>query len=181
MSKTKSPKYRKQSSRKGERAFVELNGVRHYLGEYGSAESRQEYHRLLAEWSASGQQFPVAQNEITVVELISRFWEHAKTYYVRPDGTHTSEISNFKRSLKILKETYALRQANEFGPLALRAVREKMIALGWVRKSINNQIGRILSLSTERSATIKFFLFVQIHIECTAYCLTSSNAFQRTN
>jgi integrase len=143
MSKIRTPKYRCQRSPNGDRAFVELNGIRHYLGSHGSEESRREYHRLLAEWSASGNQMRVAANEITIVEVVSRFWEHVKTYYVKPDGTQTSEVSNFKRALKVLKEMYAFKEASDFGPLALRAVREKMIELGWVRSSINKQIGRI--------------------------------------
>jgi len=53
MRKRSTPKYRLQKSDEGDRAFVELNGMRHYLGAYDSEESRREYHRLLAEWTAS--------------------------------------------------------------------------------------------------------------------------------
>ena len=77
------PKYRCQSSASGERAFDELGGHRYYLGKFGSTESKQEYHRLLAEWTANHQALPVPTEELTVVELVARFWEHVKDYYRR--------------------------------------------------------------------------------------------------
>ena len=71
------PKYRRQKHKdRADAAFVELNGRRHYLGRYGSPESKEKYHRLLAEWESLGQQPPVADGQITVVELIIRFWRH---------------------------------------------------------------------------------------------------------
>ena len=47
------PKYRNLKTRKRDRAFVELNGQRFYLGKYNSSESKEKYHRLLAEWEAN--------------------------------------------------------------------------------------------------------------------------------
>ena len=137
------PKYRRQKSQTSDRAFVDLNGVRHYLGAYDSAESREKYHRLLAEWSANGQQTRVEKIQLTVIELDERFWEHVKTYYVRADGTQTSEVSNFKQVLNVLNTLYARTPVNKFGPLALKAIRQKMIEMKWVRTSINKQIGRL--------------------------------------
>src|SRR5262245_33439954 len=45
------PKYRPHSSGQ---ARVTLNGKDHLLGPYGSAESREMYRRLVAEWLARG-------------------------------------------------------------------------------------------------------------------------------
>jgi integrase len=143
MPKNSSPKYRCQKSPNGDRAFVELDGVRHYLGTFGTVESRHEYHRLLAEWNANGQHLPVAQDAITIVELLARFLEHAKTYYVKPDGKQTAEVSSFIQVIKLLKKTYGDRAVTDFGPLALKAVREQMIEMEWVRGHINKQIGRL--------------------------------------
>ena len=47
---SRDPKYRLQTTTSGDRAFVVLGGRRHYLGAYGSPESQQTYHRLLAEY-----------------------------------------------------------------------------------------------------------------------------------
>jgi hypothetical protein len=52
---TKLPSYRRQKRiGKADLAFVEIEGVRRYLGEYGSAESRQRYDAVIAEWQATG-------------------------------------------------------------------------------------------------------------------------------
>lgn len=139
MSGIASPKYRRQKKESGDLAFVELNGARHYLGCYDTPESKQKYHRLLAEWSAAGQQLPVATDVITILELAARFLVHAKSYYVKPDGTQSHEYANFKPVLKLLNEMYGDKRVNEFGPLALKAVRERMIRDGRARTYINKQ------------------------------------------
>jgi len=43
----------------------------------------------------------------------------------------------------IRKSHYGEKTAVEFGAIALRAVRQKMIELGWSRKGINRQVGRV--------------------------------------
>ena len=66
-SKKREPGYRRQKGAHGDRAFVELGGQRHYLGEYGSKESRTKYHRLLAEWNSCGGLPPARAGELSVV------------------------------------------------------------------------------------------------------------------
>ena len=83
------PKYRRSRRKTGDLAFVELNGRRIYLGKFGTQESRDRYHQVLAEWAASGRHLPAAKNEITVLELIARFWEHAQAYYRNGTGELT--------------------------------------------------------------------------------------------
>jgi len=50
----KTPKYRRHRSGGRDRAFVELDGQRTYLGTYGSTESHERYDQLIAEWLVSG-------------------------------------------------------------------------------------------------------------------------------
>jgi integrase len=138
------PKYRLH--RRSGQAVVTLSGKDHYLGPHGTAASSVEYDRLIAEWLTQRRQ-PIATSEtaadISVNKLILLFWEHAQTYYCRPDGTHTSEVDNFKRILKLLRRGYGTAAASGFGPLAIKALREQMIAMKWGRKSINKQVSRI--------------------------------------
>lgn len=144
MNKKSEPKYCRQPSANFDRAFVDFNGVRHYLGVYDSPESRQKYHLLLAERAVTGKLPPAPPPDLlTISELAHRFWEHAKVYYVKPDGSQTSEVSCFKQVLKPLKEFYGSKPVPEFGPLALKAVRHHMIQMNWVRGNINKQIGRL--------------------------------------
>ena len=61
------PKYRKQKRPKGiDAAFVEINGQHRYLGAYGSAESKEAYGRLIAEWQSRGGPSPAPAERITV-------------------------------------------------------------------------------------------------------------------
>ena len=89
MRRTPIPKYRRQREKGRDRAYVVLGGRRIHLGGYDTLESRERYARVIAEWTANGFQLPVSRDEITVVELIARFWQHAKQYYRSADGRTT--------------------------------------------------------------------------------------------
>lgn len=129
-----------QSSGQG---YVYLAGQRRYLGRHDRPEALQAYHRVIAEWAAHGGRLPVKPEEITIRELLARFWVHAEQYYRRPDGTCTSELDNYRQAFKPLRELYADTRARDFGPRALQAVRQRMIELDWCRTNINKHVGRI--------------------------------------
>lgn len=101
------------------------------LGRYGTAASRHEYARVVAEWEAAGRTLPpsaAAGKDLTVNELILAFWPHAEAHYRRPDGSPTRELDDYRYSLRPLKQLYGHTPAREFGPLALKAVREAMVS-----------------------------------------------------
>jgi hypothetical protein len=139
------PRYRRHRDRtRGtDRAFVEFSGRRVYLGPYNSPESRAAYARELAEWESGGKRAPTAKDALTILELVDRFWTHAEGYYRKPDGTPTSELGLFRIALRPLKELYGMTSAAEFGPLSLQVVRDKFIAKGMVRNSINHMLNRL--------------------------------------
>jgi integrase len=123
-----------------------FGGRRDYtLGAYGSPASRAEYARLLAEWEANGWRLPrpTIMAELTINELLLRLWPHIETHYRHQDGTPTSEVADFKLSLRLLRAMYGHTPAKDFGPLALKAVRQKLIEGGLCRNVINQRIGRI--------------------------------------
>lgn len=125
-------------------AIVRLSGRDFYLGPWGSRAARAEYDRLIAEWLAGGRRPPAAcADGATVNELLAAFWDHAESYYRYPDGTPTGEIHSLRDSLKLLRRLYGHTPAGEFGPLALKAVRQAMIDAGWGRGNINRRVGRI--------------------------------------
>ena len=137
------PAYSRQRGRSRDRAFVRLNGQRFYLGRYGSPESKEEYRRLIAEWEANGRRILATSADLTVVELIAHFWQHAQTYYRKLDGTPTSEIGSYRLALRPLKELYGRTPANAFSPRSLKVVREHLIERNWARSSINQMVRRI--------------------------------------
>jgi hypothetical protein len=125
-------------------AVVTIDGKDYYLGAWSTRASKDEYDRLIGIWLAGGRRMPsIGVDDITVAEVIARFWEHAQKYYRHTDGSPTSEIRSYKPSLAIVNRLYGTTAARDFGPLGLDAVRNVMIEKGWVRRSINISVGRI--------------------------------------
>jgi integrase len=139
------PRYRKHKSTG--QAVVSLDGQLIFLGRFGSAASREKYDRLIAEWLANGRRRPPKPDDLplTVVELISAYRKHAQKYY-RKNGQVTREAGCIDDACRILRQLYGRTPANDFGPLALEAVRNKMVETGWTRKYINKQVGRLVRM-----------------------------------
>jgi hypothetical protein len=126
------PAYRRH--KQSGQAVVTLNGKDFLLGRFGTPASREAYNRATGQWLAAGRQVPQAEQSITVVEVMAAFWQHAQTYYRKADASHTSEAENFRQAMIPLRETYGRTAAVDFGPLALKVVRDHMItAKGWCR------------------------------------------------
>lgn len=78
-----------------------------------------------------------------IATLACLYLQYADEYYVDPDGKQTNEASNIRYSLTPLTELFASLPVEEFGPLRLIEVRDRMIAKSWSRRMINQRIGRI--------------------------------------
>jgi integrase len=85
----------------------------------------------------------MAPPDLTVVELLTRFWEHAERHYPPTPGSRTSELDNYRHALRPLRRLYGETRAADFGPMELMLVRDEMIAAGWCRNYVNRQIGRL--------------------------------------
>jgi len=86
------------------------------------------------------------KSDVSVNELILRYIEFAETYYVR-DGAPTGELHNVKDAMRSLRSLYGLTRAAEFGPRALKLVRQHLIdAQGLCRGVINARIDRVKRL-----------------------------------
>lgn len=117
-----------------------------YLGSYGSPESQAAYARLVARIRATPPTVPANPDDRLVSDVALAFWGHAEQHYRRADGTPTSEIEEYRGAIRVLAALYADTPANEFGPLALQAVRRAMIEKGWCRTRVNQQVGRLKRL-----------------------------------
>jgi hypothetical protein len=53
-------------------------------------------------------------DEITVAELIARFWIYAQGYYVHADGNHTNEPTNIKLAMRPLNMLYGHTKVKDF-------------------------------------------------------------------
>ena len=102
----------------------------YWLGEYGSPASREQYHRVIAEWEASGRRLPsqvvdrsldTVPADWTISELIHRFWSWAKDFY------QPTQAGTYKSALRLLRQYYGQTPAARFGPSKLRLLRDEMV------------------------------------------------------
>lgn len=117
-----------------------------YLGTYNSPESRAEYGRIVAELATSpaARSSPArASSGPTVDQVLLAFWKYAEPHYRRPDGKPSTELEELRRSVIPLRKLYGHTPAADFGPKALAAVRQQMIAAGWCRSLVNHRIDRV--------------------------------------
>ena len=139
------PKYRFHKAT--DRAYVEINGKPIYLGPYGTETSKREYDRIINEWLSNGRRLPGHEaGGITIVELIAAYWRHAEAYYVDRDGNPTSTQHNIRSALGPVKRLYGDSPAREFGPAALKAVRQVYIDKGWSLSTINDSVSKVRTM-----------------------------------
>lgn len=110
----------------------------------GSTKARLTYDRIVAEWLANGRTLPNPTEEVLVAHVMLAYLKHAKGYY-RKDGKLTNEYTLISNALAHVRALYADTLADDFGPLALEVVRNRMVATGWSKPT-----GRARS-STSRS------------------------------
>src|SRR5262249_37418707 len=137
------PAYRKH--RPSDQAVVTITGLGGrpkdlYLGPHGSVESHREYARVIAEWTGTvaGPTRPGdgPADELSVNELIVKFWAHAQRYYTK-DGEPSSELRHYGYALKPLRLLYGLTPAGQFTPIALKALRQHYVSKNLSRSEVN--------------------------------------------
>lgn len=80
---------------------------------------------------------------MTVNQLILGYLRFADGYY-RKNGEPTGEYDSIRHSLKPLRRLYREAAVADFGPLALKTVRDEMIKADLCRNEINKRVGRIV-------------------------------------
>jgi len=135
----------RQSAGKGKpaRAYVSLNGERHYLGHHGTPEAEEAYHRALAEWIARGRRpAPPKPQEATLTECADVFLDHLAERY----RSHPRSRDRAKYAIEALIPLYGRMPASQFDASHLRTIREGMIAAGLARTVINSRIREIVRM-----------------------------------
>lgn len=158
------PKYRRHKTS----AIVSYFGKRIHLGPFGSQKSHERYQEILREWETarhgsrptrtkqrecnddvpaitakSLREKAKAGSPVTINELILVYRRHAREYY-RKNGKVTREAGMIDDVMRLLRKYHGTEFVGEFGPVALRALRERMIdEVDWSRKHINKQVNRL--------------------------------------
>lgn len=133
------PKYRKHSQK--DFAFVQYQGKRVRLpGRYNTPESRQAYQAIVKSIRLRGAP-PLVAPDSTIRSLILAYSRHALEHYhgSGPRG----EYSNILAALKRLSLSHGDMAPTEFGPLALKNLRQQWIEDGLSRGYINSSVNRI--------------------------------------
>ncbi|QDV77051.1 tyrosine-type recombinase/integrase [Botrimarina mediterranea] len=129
-------------------AYVKVRGKVTYLGVYGSEASRTAYAAAVAdvlvgrEIVASKPSAAATPHVVTVGEVCDRFIAYAKGYYVKA-GKVTHEAGMVATACGHAKALFGEQPAEKFGPLALKSVRDRIVAAGLARSTTNQQINRI--------------------------------------
>ena len=71
------------------------------------------------------------------------YLDHAERHYRDSDGNPTDETRHVKAVCRYVRELYGETCAAEFGPLALKAVRQKFVEQRWCRKTVNARVERV--------------------------------------
>ncbi|QDV87320.1 tyrosine-type recombinase/integrase [Planctomycetes bacterium TBK1r] len=141
---TSHPKYRKH--RASGQAIVTLDGRDFYLGPHGSRASKLEFDRLILEYLANDRSLPREdQASLTVAQVLNKYRKFAERYY-KKNGTPTSEAYAIKTIIRPIRQLYGTKPVAEFGPLALKAIRESWIQAGHARGTINKNVQRIVRM-----------------------------------
>lgn len=136
---TQVPSYRLHKARGT--AVVTLEGKNHYLGPFGSPESKARYNRLVADY-LRGELDParVDERSYLVGQLCEDFLDWASNEYRAADGTVSPSVNNLRLALRKLVEFFADIPAAEFGPSLLVSYREQLITAGLARSTINDRV-----------------------------------------
>jgi len=119
----------------GSRRFKLLPGV------FDTKESRAAYATLLLELNAAPHRPAVADTDgFTVAEVLLAFLDHAEQHYRTPDGKPTSEIYEVRVVIRVLRELYANTPVSEFGPLCVKAARQRWVNEGRSRTECNRRV-----------------------------------------
>ena len=124
----RTPKLRRQKCKtRPDRAFVEMDGKRHFLGRWNAPETQEAYARLILQLS-KGQPVKQTLDSPTVVELCADFLEHM---------TGSKELEYLKPTVRRLTNLYGHMAVDEFTPSCLRAVRDQAVKEGLSRSGCN--------------------------------------------
>jgi integrase len=136
-------RYRVPSYRRfGKYARVSIGGRHYHLGKFDDPKARAKYDRLVGEWLVHQRSY-ASPEEITVKEVVKRFKLHIKERYKSRSGRQTGTRENFTPTLRLLVKVYGDTPAAKFGPVALKALRLRMVTKGLSRRSINDAASQI--------------------------------------
>lgn len=131
---------------------MKVRGKVTYLGVYGSESSRTAYAVAVADVLSGRAITPPSTSRantpagvpavVTVREVCDRYVAYAKGYYVK-SGKVTAEAGMVATACGHATALFGDQPAESFGPLALKAIRDRIVAAGRARTTVNGSINRV--------------------------------------
>ena len=133
----KLPAYRRHKA--SGQAVVTLSGRDFYLGPWGTKLSRANYDRVVAEWLGNGRALPASPQSdpaaVTVQRLLAAWWTSGKIV--------ESQRPHWRKCIGILRRLYGTASVEQFGPVALKAFRQQLVAERLSRTTINKYVQQV--------------------------------------
>lgn len=102
-------------------ARVRINGKDHYLGPYGSPESKLKYDDLISTLVIEGQ--PTATTKLTT--LLAAWWAECKRRYGKHGKGRYGNAVCWRPVIRLLRENHGKEPAESLGPATLRRTIER--------------------------------------------------------
>jgi len=159
------PKYREQpgnlnsdGTRTPSRGFSDFPTVKpdgtkgyrrvYFPGNHNSTESREAYHRALAEWEGQGRKVPAkpaTASDATgpsIAEVLRDYWRHVQTEHVNSPSAQ----EHVRQAVCPLNRLFGTTPAAAFTLRDLETVRAEFIKAGNCRTTINGRIQILVSM-----------------------------------
>lgn len=135
-----------------------FDGVRYkdiYCGAYGTKPCERKYNATIAAWLTNDKKLPadlvaskakpeVSHEGVTIVELADAYLTDRRAYFTGDGEKPARSFERVKSAAKLLDEHFGDQPAETFGPVKLRALREKLIAdPNKSRNYINEMTGQV--------------------------------------
>ncbi len=141
------PSYLPHQSGGARAIWTDQTGTRHFRmlpGKFDSPESRAAFTALLLEQQATPHHVQAANpTGMRLGELLLLYLDHAEQHYRRADGTPTSEIYEVRIVIRALRELYGETLVSAFGPLCVKAARQRWVNDGRSRTECNRRVAII--------------------------------------
>lgn len=128
-------------------AYVTIEGKQVYLGPIGSPEAAKKYRKVVEDWErqhgARPDDFVKTSSQITIMHLVAAHTAHARIHYRRADGSLTSEVRDFAKSLEPVLMAHMNDSPDEFRTVDLRRIIDGWVGQGLSRETVNKMAGRI--------------------------------------
>ncbi|MCE9567341.1 MAG: tyrosine-type recombinase/integrase [Planctomycetes bacterium] len=136
----------KQSGR-ARAVWTDSAGTRHQKllpGHFDSSESRAAFGTLQLELEAAPHSIQTTDRKsISLAELLLAYDDHAQQHYRTPDGRPTSEIHEVRIVVRALRTLYGDTIVSEFGPLCVKAARQKWVNEKRSRTECNRRVALV--------------------------------------